>query len=88
MDAAFFISFIIVAITQIIKMYVPKVNGGVTIIVALLVGALVGLIDQYIGVTDISVAGGLVAAGAAVGITAAASKAGGGAKGDESSAQG
>lgn len=81
--ATVFVPFLIIAATQIIKMYVPKVNGAVTILVALALGVLVALLDTHIGVSDISVAVGLVLAGAAVGITVTASKAGGGAKGDE-----
>lgn len=82
-EAVIFVPFIIIAATQIIKMLVPKVNGGVTIFVALALGVLVALVDKYIGIQDISVAQGLLLAGAAVGATVTASKAGGGAKGDE-----
>lgn len=81
--AAVFVPFLIIAATQVIKMYVPKVNGAVTILVALALGVLVALLDTHIGVSDINVANGLVLAGAAVGIVVTASKAGGGAKGDE-----
>lgn len=82
-DATIFIPFIIIAITQVIKMFAPAVHGGVTILVALLVGVVLAIIDTHIGVTDISIAQGLLLAGSAVGITVAAAKAGGGAKGDD-----
>lgn len=81
-EALIFVPFLIIAVTQVIKMFVPRVNSGVTILVALGVGVLVALLDTHIGVADISVAQGLVLAGSAVGITVAAAKAGGGAKGD------
>ena len=81
-EAALFIPLIIIAITQMIKMAAPGVNGWVTIIVAFAVGVLVALTDQFIGVTDVNVAQGLVFALGAIGITSAFSKAGGGAKGD------
>lgn len=81
-SATLFVPFLIIAATQVIKMFVPKVNGGVTILVALVLGVLVALVDTHIGVTDISIAVGLVLAGAAVGISVTANKAGGGSAGD------
>lgn len=85
-EASIFVPFLILAITQVIKMFVPKVNGAWTIIVALVVGVIVAVVDTHIGVKDFSVAQGLLFAGEAVGIAVAFSKAGGGAKGDEPSA--
>lgn len=82
MDAVVFIGLVIVAITQIIKMFVPAVSGGVTIIVAFAVGILVALVDQYIGVVDITIAEGVVASLSAIGLSALAGKAGGGTVGD------
>lgn len=82
-DATIFIPLIIVAVTQMVKMALPQVTGFVTILVAFGVGVVVALVDTSIGVTDVTIAGGLVAALGAVGITALASKAGGGAKGDD-----
>lgn len=81
--AAVFIPMIIVAITQMLKMLVPQISGFVTILIALLVGIVVALIDHWIGVTDISVAQGIMFALEAIGVTTLAAKAGGGAKGDE-----
>lgn len=78
-----FIPLIIIAVTQMIKMKFPQVTGFLTIAVAFVVGILVALVDTFIGVEDITVAQGLVLALPAIGITAAAAKAGGGAKGDE-----
>ena len=82
MDAIVFVGLVIVAITQIIKMFVPAVNGGITIIVALLVGIGVAVIDRYIGVEDITIAQGIVAALSAIGLSSLAGKAGGGTVGD------
>ena len=82
-EAALFIPLVIIAITQMVKMALPQVTGFVTIIIAFVVGVLVALGDQLIGVTDINVAQGIVLALGAIGITTLASKAGGGAKGDD-----
>ena len=82
-DAIVFIPLIIVAVTQMIKMALPQITGFVTILVALVVGVLVSLVDTNIGVADVTVAQGLVLALGAVGVTAVAAKAGGGAKGDD-----
>lgn len=82
-EASLFISLVIVAVTQMLKMALPAITGFVTILVAFAVGVLVALVDTAIGVEDISIAGGIVAALGAIGISALASKAGGGAKGDD-----
>lgn len=82
-EAAIFVPLIIVAITQMVKMALPKIEGFVTVIIAFVVGIVVALVDGPIGVTDITIAQGLVFALEAVGVTAIASKAGGGARGDE-----
>lgn len=82
-EAAIFIPLIIVAVTQMIKMQFPQITGFLTILVAFVTGLVIALVDTVIGVTDISIAQGLVFALEAVGVTAIASKAGGGAKGDD-----
>lgn len=82
-DAIVFIPLIIIAITQMVKMAFPQITGFLTILVAFAVGIVVALIDKSIGVTDITIAQGLVYALGAIGITAVAAKAGGGAKGDD-----
>lgn len=82
-EATLFISVVIIAITQMVKMALPKISGFVTILVAFAVGIIVALVDGAIGLEDISIAGGIMAALGAIGITTAASKAGGGAPGDE-----
>ncbi len=82
-EAVIFIPLLIIAITQMVKMALPQVTGFVTILIALVVGIVVSLIDTYIGVVDVTIAQGLVLALGAIGITAVAAKAGGGAKGDD-----
>jgi hypothetical protein len=86
--AAILIPLLIVAIVQIIKMFVPKVNGAVTVVVALIVGAVIALLDTHIGVGDITVAQGIVLGLGAVGVTVLANKAGGGANGDNGTGSG
>lgn len=82
-DAALFIPLVIVAITQMIKMALPQITGFVTVLIAFVVGLVVAVIDTNIGVADVTIAQGLVLALGAIGITTLASKAGGGAKGDD-----
>lgn len=82
-DAIVFIPLVIIAITQMVKMAFPQITGFLTIVVAFIVGVVVALVDRSIGVTDITIAQGLVYALGAIGITAVAAKAGGGAKGDD-----
>lgn len=87
-EATVFVPLIIVAVTQIIKMFVPKVNGGVTILVALGLGVVVALVDTLIGIADISVAQGIILGLGAVGVSVLAGKAGGGVAGDEGRVRG
>lgn len=83
MEALMFISVVIIALTQMVKMALPeRVYGFITILIAFVIGVLVALFDTYIGIADISIAMGVVAALGAIGITTAASKASGGARGD------
>lgn len=82
-DAAILIPLVIVALTQMIKMLWPQVVAWVTILVALLVGVLVAVLAGPIGVAHITIAQGVVMALEAIGISALANKAGGGARGDQ-----
>ena len=82
MEAALFIGLIIVSITQMIKMFVPAVHGGVTILIAFAVGILIAVFDVLIGVEDITIAQGVYAALTAIGMSVLANKSGGGEKGD------
>ena len=82
MEAVFFIGLMIVAVTQMLKMVAPQISGFVTVLVAFAVGLVVALVDQVIGVTDITIAEGIVAALQAIGMSTLAGKAGGGTAGD------
>jgi hypothetical protein len=75
-DSVVFIGLVIIAVTQAVKIVVPKINGAVTIIVAVLVGAAVALLDTHIGVADVTVAQGVMIALAAVGVHTTASQIG------------
>lgn len=82
-EAAIFVPLIIIAVTQLLKQWVPGIYGKLTVLIAFAVGILVALVDGFIGVTDITIAQGIVFALEAIGVTVLASKAGGGARGDE-----
>lgn len=83
MEAVLFLSVVVVALTQLVKMALPEaVHGWITVIIAFVVGIVVALVDTLIGVADISIAEGLVASLGAIGISTAFSKAGGGTSGD------
>lgn len=83
METTAFIGLVIVAITQMVKMALPRVNGWVTILVALVIGVLVAVFHGVLGLDSITIANGIQAALAAIGGTTLFSKAGGGAAGDE-----
>lgn len=84
MEATLFLSVVVIAITQMIKMALPeRVVGWLTILVALVAGVVVSLLAPIIGLADTTVAEGIIGALGAIGITTAFSKAGGGARGDE-----
>lgn len=76
-DSVVFIGAAIIAATQVLKLLVPAVNGAVTIVVAALLGALVGGIDIHIGLDNISVAQGVLTGLAAVGVHTTAAQVGG-----------
>lgn len=77
-DATLFISIMIIALVEMLKMAIPNIQGWVTIIIAFCVGIAVALLAPVIGVGAISIAQGLLAALGAIGITATAKKAGSG----------
>lgn len=74
MDSMFFISVVILAITQLIKMALPNVHGWLTIIVAVGVGVMVALFFEPLGLGETSLAEGIVGALGAIGISATAKK--------------
>ena len=73
-ESTLFIGAVIAGITQLFKLWLPAVESRWTIIIALLVGVIVGLFDQVIGVTDVTVAQGVMTAFAAAGAIATAEK--------------
>lgn len=76
-EAALFIGAIIAGITQAIKLLVPeRVEGVVTVAVAVAVGILVAIVDVLVGVQDISIAQGIMIGFGTVGVVTTASKIG------------
>lgn len=67
-DAVVFIGLVIIGVTQAIKLLVPNVNGAVTIGVSVLVGLLVALLDEELGLNDITPALGIMTGLAAPGV--------------------
>lgn len=83
MESVLFLSVVIIALTQLIKMAVPeRVSGWLTIIIALVMGVIASLAANWLGLLPTTPAEGIVAALGAIGISTAASKAGGGTAGD------
>lgn len=77
MDSMLFISVVILAITQLIKMAFPHISGWLTIIVAFIVGILVALFSGPLGLDPTTIAEGIMGALGAIGISSAARKASG-----------
>lgn len=68
-EGAIFLGAVIIAVTQAVKLLVPKrVQGVVTIAVAALLGLVLALVDKEIGVVDITVAQGVLLGLAAAGV--------------------
>jgi len=73
-DSILFIGTAIIAITQAVKFLVPAVNGAVTIAIAALVGLLVALLHEPLGVADLTVAQGILTGLSSAGIVTVASR--------------
>lgn len=73
-DSVLFIGTIIIAVTELIKYFVPKVSGPVTIVISALLGFVVALIDTNIGVIDVTIAQGILTGLGASGVVAVAKK--------------
>lgn len=73
-SAAIFIPLVIIGLTQGIKYLAPNIKGLLTIVIAIVVGIVIALIDQTIGVINISIAEGVIYALEAIGVTTALSK--------------
>lgn len=64
---AAFIGLIVISLTQQLKFLSDRIVGIVTFIVAVIVGALIGMLDRQLGLPDITVAAGIWTAVGAVG---------------------
>jgi hypothetical protein len=83
MESVLFLSVLIVALTQLVKMALPEqVHGWITILVALVMGVVASLLADWLGLLPTTPAEGIVAALGAIGISTAFGKAGGGTAGD------
>jgi hypothetical protein len=67
-DSVVFITALIAACTEGVKILVPQISGVLTIVVAAVIGGLVGVCDTSIGIANISVAQGILTGLAAVGV--------------------
>lgn len=77
MSAIVFIGAVIIGVTQLIRLIRDKnYDGAVLILVAALIGALVGVFDIELGLTNISVAQGIMAGFGAAGTVTTAEKIG------------
>lgn len=75
MEATLFLSVVIIALTQMVKMALPEqVHGWITILIALVMGVLVAIFAEPIGIMETSIAEGVVAALGAIGISTAFDK--------------
>lgn len=83
MEAILFLSIVVTALVQLVKMALPaQVQGWITIIIAFVVGIGASLLANWLGLLPTSPAEGIVAALGAIGFSTLAGKAGGGANGD------
>lgn len=87
-ESSILIALVIIAITQMIKMASPKVSGWITILIAFVVAIVISVLSfvlptELIGIERVSLGSAIVSALTAIGITVAASKAGGGSAGDD-----
>lgn len=87
-DPTLLIALVIIALTQMVKLAFPQINGWLTIFIAFVVGILISVLSfvlptEVIGIERLSIGGALIASLTAIGITVAAGKAGGGSPGDE-----
>lgn len=73
-EAALFIGLVIIALVELVKYFVPQISGAATIGISIVVGILVALVDQLIGVTDVTIAEGIVIALGSSGAVAVAKK--------------
>lgn len=76
-EGVLFLGAVLVGLTQVVRLARKKdYDGVITIASAVVLGIIVALIDKEIGVTDLTVAEGIMAALAAVGVVTTAEKVG------------
>lgn len=69
-----FITLLIIGIVSGLKQLSDKIKGIVTVVIAVAIGALVGWIDVFIGLPDVSIAVGITLGLSAIGVTTVAQK--------------
>lgn len=67
-EGVLFVGTAIAGVTQFVKLLVPRVNGAITILAAVLTGVVVAMLDTQIGVVDITIAEGIMTALATSGV--------------------
>ena len=75
-DSVVFIGAIIAGVTEAVRSLSPKVQGWVTVLVAVVVGVLIALLDKEIGVSNVSVAQGVLIGLGTAGVVGTAKKIG------------
>lgn len=76
MDINIFIGAIVAGVTEALRIEVPRISGGLTVLCAAIVGGLVGAVDVSIGLTNITIAQGIFIGLGTAGVTATAKKIG------------
>lgn len=74
-DSMVFISVVVLAVVQILKMAFPQIAGWLTIIVAFIVGIVAAIFSVQLGLGSISIAQGVLTALGSIGIASTAKKA-------------
>lgn len=75
-EGAIFLAAVVVAVVSAVKALAPQVNGALTVLLAGLLGGLLALIDKEIGVTDMTVAQGILVGLTGSGVTTVADRIG------------
>lgn len=76
MEAVFFLSVVVIALTEMVKRLLPEnVQGWITILIALAMGVVASLAAEWLGLAPTTPAEGIVAGLGAIGITSAMDRA-------------
>lgn len=76
MDGIVFVGAVVVAVVDAVKSLFPDVKGAFTVLAAAVVGALLSLVDVELGITNLTVAEGVMAGLAASGAVSVAKRVG------------